>query len=223
MKPAVRLVCLGRMPYLDALKVQHDVATKIKIQQKKGANPENTLILVEHTPVYTVGIRIKNYGVSEEDRLKKLGADFIRSDRGGLITFHGPGQLVVYPILHLASFAHLRKSVRNYVCHLEQSVIDTCKTFGVETIRTADTGVWLKERPLKIAALGIHCARYVTTHGAAVNCNTDLEWFDHIVPCGLEGKGVTSLSQVLNRNVTIEEVKKNYVPMFEKSFNCQVR
>lgn len=65
--------------------------------------------------------------------------------------------------------------------------------------------------------------RYVTTHGAAVNCNTDLEWFDHIVPCGLEGKGVTSLSQVLNRNVTIEEVKKNYVPMFEKSFNCQVR
>lgn len=73
MKPAVRLVCLGRMPYLDALKVQHDVATKIKIQQKKGANPENTLILVEHTPVYTVGIRIKNYGVSEEDRLKKLG------------------------------------------------------------------------------------------------------------------------------------------------------
>lgn len=90
-----------------------------------------------------------------------LGAEFVRSDRGGLITFHGPGQLIIYPIIHLASFAKLRKSVRNYVCQLEQSVIETCRSFGVETMRTKDTGVWIRNKPLKIAAIGIHCARYL--------------------------------------------------------------
>ncbi|OQR78366.1 putative lipoyltransferase 2 [Tropilaelaps mercedesae] len=223
MRPTVRLLVLGRMSYLDALNVQRELATKIKSQQKKGVDPDNTLVLVEHSPVYTIGIRTNAYLPSEEERLKKLGADFVRSDRGGLITFHGPGQLVIYPILHLASFTQLCRSIRSYVCHLEQSVIDTCKTFGVEATRTKDTGVWIQGKSLKIAALGIHCSRYVTTHGAALNCNTDLTWFDHIVPCGLNGKGVTSLSRELDRNVTIDEVKNIYVAMFEKSFDCRVK
>uniref|UniRef100_A0A8C1II11 lipoyl(octanoyl) transferase n=1 Tax=Cyprinus carpio TaxID=7962 RepID=A0A8C1II11_CYPCA len=109
--------------------------------------------------------------------------------RGGLITFHGPGQLVCYPVLNLGCF---RKSVRWYVCELERTVIKTCGQFGIEASTSPDTGVWAGDN--KICAIGIHCGRYITSHGLALNCNTDMSWFDNIVPCGIMGKGVTSLS-----------------------------
>ncbi|XP_003737258.1 putative lipoyltransferase 2, mitochondrial [Galendromus occidentalis] len=219
--PCIKLLRLGRKSYTDALRIQDQIASKLKSQLESKSKPDNTLIFVEHEPVYTIGIRTSNYDVKQQQQLEKLGASFVRSDRGGLITFHGPGQLVVYPIIHLHSF-QVARTVRSYVYQLEQSIINTCRKFGVETERTADTGVWLKGRDFKIAAIGIHCSRYVTTHGLALNCDTDLTWFEHIVPCGLAGKGVTSLSRELGAKVSIGDVEPVYVEAFEQVFRCRV-
>uniref|UniRef100_A0A9J7XDQ5 lipoyl(octanoyl) transferase n=1 Tax=Cyprinus carpio carpio TaxID=630221 RepID=A0A9J7XDQ5_CYPCA len=135
--------------------------------------------------------------------------------RGGLITFHGPGQLVCYPVLNLGCF---RKSVRWYVCELERTVIKTCAQFGIEASTSPDTGVWAGDN--KICAIGIHCGRYITSHGLALNCNTDMSWFDNIVPCGIMGKGVTSLSRELGRDVPTEEAVPKLLEAFTEQFNC---
>lgn len=205
----------GKLKYLDSLKLQRKIANqKHKLDDKKF---KNILILTEHNPVYTIGIRSKDYTFKDEEKLKKLGAEFHKTNRGGLITFHGPGQLVAYPILHLKQF---QPSVRWYVCHIEKTVIDMCMDYEVEAKTTEDTGIWVDDR--KICAIGIHASRYITTHGLALNCNTNLKWFEHIVPCGIVGKSVTSLTKELDREVSIEQATPMLLNSFKKMFDCQL-
>ncbi|VDM67050.1 unnamed protein product, partial [Strongylus vulgaris] len=158
-----KVVNLGRLSYTKGLE-----------EQKK-----NFLLAVEHPPVYTVGIREKLYTEEEELKLKALGADFCRTSRGGLITFHGPGQLVIYPIFNLKHIAPRPLGVKKYVEMLEQVVIDCAsKDFDISNVgRTQHTGVWVNGNR-KLAALGIAVSHGVSYHGLAINCNTDLTWFD---------------------------------------------
>ncbi|XP_049288388.1 putative lipoyltransferase 2, mitochondrial [Anopheles funestus] len=225
MSRLVHILRAGRLPYKRALKLQQTIANQL-LQQANHAQDtnvqmppyRNVLILTEHDPVYTIGIRTRGYDELEEQRLRTLGADFVRTNRGGLITFHGPGQLVAYPILDLK---HFQPSVRWYVCHLEQTIIELCRRYGLRAQTTADTGVWIEDR--KICALGIHASRYVTTHGLALNCNIDLSWFRHIIPCGLVGKSVTSLAQELNRpELNVESVTGEFLDCFRHKLECDL-
>lgn len=212
-KPLISVVRAGRIKYQQGLQLQKFLTSQ---PNEPFGEFRNYLILQEFDPVYTIGIRTKGYTTEDEERLKKLGADFYKTNRGGLITFHGPGQLVAYPLLHLKQF---KASMRWYVATLEQMVIETCKEMGITNASTTqDTGIWVNDR--KICAIGVHGSRYVTTHGIGFNCCTDLKWFDHIVPCGIEGKGVTSLSEELKRNVSIEETSQKLVDTFAKVFQC---
>ncbi|KZC03999.1 Putative lipoyltransferase 2, mitochondrial, partial [Dufourea novaeangliae] len=211
----VKVLWAGRLNYHAGLRLQKLLSDRHR--QKIEENTCNTLILLEHNPVYTVGIRDKNYTLQDEERLKNLGAEFFRTNRGGLITFHGPGQLVAYPILNLKEF---KPSVKWYVCQIEKMIIRLCAEYGIYAETSPDTGVWVKDR--KICAIGIHGSRYITTHGLALNCNTNLNWFDHIVPCGIEGKGVTSLSEELNTNVTIADVLPLLKNAFQNQFQCSL-
>ncbi|XP_017081639.1 putative lipoyltransferase 2, mitochondrial [Drosophila eugracilis] len=217
-RPLVTVVQAGRQSFSKGLQLQQNLAKSTQTLDPPSEF-RNYLVLQEHNPVYTVGLRTKDYTAADEDRLRKLGADFHRTDRGGLITFHGPGQLVVYPILHLRQF---KPSMRWYVATLERMVIETCHQLGISgATTTKDTGIWVGE--LKICAIGVHGSRYVTTHGIALNCCTDLRWFDHIVPCGIEGKGVTSLSKELNRHVSVQMASDALISSFASVFECGVQ
>ncbi|XP_055635983.1 putative lipoyltransferase 2, mitochondrial [Toxorhynchites rutilus septentrionalis] len=215
MPRVVHVLRAGRLGYQSSLNLQQ-IASNSVLNRSDGP-VRNILILTEHDPVYTVGIRTKAYGAEEEQRLRALGAEFYRTNRGGLITFHGPGQLVAYPVLNLRNF---QPSVRWYVCQIESTIIDLCSKMGIRANRTHDTGIWVQDR--KICAIGIHASRYVTTHGLALNCNTDLRWFEHIVPCGIEGKGVTSLSGELKREVDVEDVIPQFLGSFRETLECDL-
>jgi len=226
MRPLVKLLNLNQMCYRKALEIQMKTVVKVQKSLESGESVdkiENTLILVEHKPVYTIGIRTKLYNDKDfELKLKSLGADFVRTNRGGLITFHGFGQLVAYPILYLGSF-NSRKSIKWYVRQIELTVIDLCESFGMKTsVIDGLPGVWV-DNERKIAAIGLHASKYVTLHGLAINCNVDLKWFDHIVPCGIPDKKVTSLSNELKREVTISEVIPCFLDTFGKNFNCHIQ
>eukprot|EP00092_Neocalanus_flemingeri_P023446 GFUD01025423.1.p1 GENE.GFUD01025423.1~~GFUD01025423.1.p1 ORF type:complete len:244 (+),score=82.71 GFUD01025423.1:334-1065(+) len=222
----VSVLNLGTMKYQTALAVQNILVNRIQSSLSSGLAPSNTLVLVEHTPVYTTGMRSKEYSQEEEFRLKDLGADFVRTKRGGLITFHGPGQLVAYPVLNLRDFApesSRRKALLGmkwYVWTLEQMVIDLVSQWGVEGTRSPHTGVWVGNS--KICAMGVHSSNLVTSHGLALNCDTDLGWFKHIVPCGIEGAGVTSLTEQVGKGrVGVEETEKMLVRQFAETFKCE--
>ncbi len=148
---AVQVLDLGRISYQPALEIQHKFSQSHldHLAARSDSPAPNTLLVLEHNPVYTVGIRTKGYTHEYENQLKSLGADFYKTNRGGLITFHGPGQLVVYPILNLKEFGI---GMRSYVCKLERTIINTCAHFGVTAITTQDTGVWIGDN--KICALG---------------------------------------------------------------------
>jgi len=210
----VKVLLAGRLPYGVGLQLQK---TLFDHHQLRLGDVANTLVLLEHEPVYTVGIRSKGYTVEDEKKLRSLGAEYWRTNRGGLITFHGPGQLVAYPVLDLKQF---RTSVRWYVNQIERMVIRVCAELGIKAETSSDTGVWVDNR--KICAIGVHGSRYVTTHGLALNCNTDLRWFDHIVPCGIEGKGVTSISKELNMDVTVADVLPIFQNTFGNQFECEL-
>ncbi|KAJ0181102.1 hypothetical protein K1T71_003187 [Dendrolimus kikuchii] len=212
----VKVWKLGLMSYDTALKIQLALARKHLDAIMKGQDINyDTLLLVEHKPVYTVGIRDES---SKEEifRLCSLGAEFKKTNRGGLITFHGPGQLVAYPIINLK---HFKTSVKWYVNSLEETVIKVCDDLGIKANRSPHTGVWVDDN--KIAAIGIHASRYVTTHGISLNCDNDLSWFDHIDPCGIEDKGVTSLTKESGVNCSIEKITPVFLRNFDKVFGCK--
>lgn len=211
----VYVLWAGRLSYGTGLRLQKILASQH--HQQLETDTCNTLVLLEHDPVFTVGIRDKSYTMQDEEKLKCLGAEFFRTNRGGLITFHGHGQLVAYPILNLKQF---KSSVKWYVCQIEKMIIRLCAEFGIKGETSPNTGVWVNDK--KICAIGIHGSRYITTHGLALNCNTDLSWFEHIVPCGVEGKGVTSISKELNTNVTIQEVLPKFQTAFQDQFECSL-
>jgi lipoyl(octanoyl) transferase len=219
MSRVVHVKWLGQKSFLEALNIQNITARKLLDGlQGQPITGVDTIILTEHTPVYTVGIRTAPYPESEEMKLRAMGADFVRTNRGGLITFHGPGQLVAYPILYLGNY---KKSMRWYISQVEQTVITMCEYFGLCASRSEHTGVWISDR--KVAAIGVHGSKFVTTHGTAINCNTDLGWFSCIDPCGIPDKEVTSLSRELQRNVTVEETIPLFLKAFGREFDCTLK
>lgn len=212
----VSVVNAGRLAYQQGLNLQKRLIDR-HTDPSVPADKRNTLILIEHHPVYTIGIRTAPYPDQEIARLQALGAEFYKTNRGGLITFHGPGQLVCYPILNLRDFD---LTVKKYVCQLEKTIIDVCGGYGIEARTTDDVGLWVGNR--KICALGIHASRFITSHGLALNCNTDLNWFNNIVPCGLVGKGVTSISNELKREVDLKDAIPKLLDSFAATFNCKI-
>lgn len=187
---------------------------------------EHYLLFVEHPPVYTLGKsgNIDNVLLSEEN-LKARGIDFFRTNRGGDITFHGPQQIVGYPILDLEKFY---TDIGKYLRNMEEVIILTLKEYGIEAGRSAgETGVWIdagiKGKERKICAIGVRSSRWITMHGFALNVNTDLDYFNFIIPCGIQNKQVTSLQRELGRSVDFEEAKQKVKQNFEKVFNAELR
>src|SRR4051794_18368019 len=182
----------------------------------------NYLLFVEHNPVYTLGKSgdIENVLINEEERAQK-GIEFFKINRGGDITFHGPGQLVGYPILDLDNF---KTDLGWYLRNLEEVIILTMAEYGLKGERSkGETGVWIepdiKGRERKICAMGIRCSRWITMHGFAFNVNTDLNYFNYIIPCGIQNKQVTSLQKELGYTLSMNEIKEKVKANFEKVFN----
>lgn len=200
----------GLIAYQEAWDKQTHLFDDVIQAKENCAEYTNRIILCEHPHVYTLGRsgHEANMLVNNE-RLKQLGATFYHIDRGGDITYHGPGQLVCYPIINLEEFA---LGLREYVHLLEEAVIRVCASYGIQAGRVEKaTGVWLEgDTPSarKICAIGVRSSRFVTMHGLAFNVNTDLTYFNYINPCGFVDKGVTSLQKELGHAVDMEVVKK---------------
>ena len=198
------------IPYADAWTRQTEWFDTLVRAKQAGEEYENHIILCEHPHVYTLGRSGKegNMLLSEE-QLQKIGATLYHIDRGGDITYHGPGQLVCYPILNLEEFS---LGLKEYVHLLEEAVIRVCASYGIIAGRLEKaTGVWLEgdmPRARKICAIGVRSSHFVTMHGLALNVNTDLRYFSYIHPCGFIEKGGTSLQQELKREMPMEEVKQ---------------
>ena len=183
----------------------------------------NYLFFVEHPHVYTIGKSgdIKNM-LANEGLLKKIDASYIKTNRGGDITYHGPGQIVVYPVLDLANFS---EDVNWYMRSLEEVVIQVIAAFGLKGARSkGETGVWLDVgRPFarKICAMGVKASRWVAMHGLALNVNTDVHYFEYIVPCGIRDKAVTSMQRELGYDINLNEVKKEFKKKFAEVFEVE--
>ena len=190
---------LGTVAYRPTWELQDDIA-----EQRRGRRIGDRLLLVEHFPVYTIGRGGDESNLlASPERLREIRAELVRVDRGGDITFHGPGQIVAYPIVELKDALDLRRYVRT----LESAVIGTARSFGVEGAHVeGHPGIWV-DGERKLAAIGVRVKRGVTTHGLALNVNTDLRWFDEMIPCGIHGKDVTSLARELGRAVPMHEVE----------------
>jgi lipoyl(octanoyl) transferase len=203
------VVRLGRRKYDEVWEKQKALVD----QRRFGAVPD-TLILVEHDPVYTLG---KNSNENHLLQTRDRHVPVYQIERGGDVTFHGPGQLVGYPILDLH---HHRLSVSWYMRTLEKVLIQTLGQFGIEArCREGLTGVWVREE--KIAALGVRLSRWISMHGFALNVNTDLKFFDGIIPCGIFEYDVTSMSQILGEEVSLVEVEETLITIFRLLFSFQ--
>ncbi len=207
---------LGLIDYKKAWDYQEDlfkntVAQKIKLRNGESLEPtKNYLLFCEHPHVYTLGKSgAEQHLLLSEEMLRQKKATFYKINRGGDITYHGPGQLVAYPIFDLD---HFFSDIHKYLRYLEEAVIQTLKEFEIEAGRVEGlTGVWIDggtSMERKICAIGVKSSRWVTMHGIGFNINTDLNYFNNIIPCGIQGKGVTSMQKELNQKVDIEEVKK---------------
>ena len=198
------------VPYAEAWQRQTEWFDNLILAKQKGEDYENRIIMCEHPHVYTLGRSGKeNNMLLTEAQLEKIGATIYHIDRGGDITYHGPGQLVCYPILNLEEFG---LGLKEYVHVLEEAVIRVCESYGISAGRLEKaTGVWLEgntSRARKICAIGVRSSHFVTMHGLALNVNTDLRYFSYIHPCGFIDKGVTSLRQELGHDLPMSEVKQ---------------
>jgi lipoyl(octanoyl) transferase len=192
---------LGRMEYLAALEIQEKL-----VALKQRERPADILLFVEHTHVYTLG-----RGGNESNVLAPQDVPIHRTNRGGDVTYHGPGQVVVYPIVDLRS--KLRKDVHRYVRNLELAAIRTLNDCGLEAIRRPPyTGIWISDR--KIAAIGVAVRRCITFHGLALNVNTDLSYFNRIIPCGLSWADVTSMAKELGAEQSLSHVRERFLHHF---------
>lgn len=185
----------------------------------------NYLLLLEHPPVYTLGKsgHTENILITEGE-MKERGIEFFKTNRGGDITFHGPGQLVGYPILDLEKFS---TDIGRYLRNLEEVIIRCMAEYGLQGQRSpGETGVWMqpeeKGNERKICALGVRCSRWITMHGFAFNVNTDLSYFHHIIPCGIQNKKVTSLQKELGREISMSEVKEVFKEKFQQVFEVRL-
>ena len=209
---------LGRMSYADALAIQENLAN-----QRKAGQGTDHLLFVEHPHVVTIGRNGTDRNVLASPELRRQkGIELYESDRGGDVTYHGPGQIVAYPIMDLREW---KRDVGAFVRAIEQTLIDTLEEFGIEATRIPKlTGVWTTgsaEQSAKIAAIGVHLSRWVSTHGWALNVTTDLSYFDFIVPCGLQ-KPVTSMEKLCVK-ADPEDVKRALARHFGKLFDFEIR
>ena len=212
---AIRIIELGVKSYNDTLKIQEELFQKTielkSVNRKEDTQipTQNYLLWVEHTPVITLGKsgKIKNLLLGQK-QLKEKGIEYYPTNRGGDITFHGPGQIVGYPIMDLDNFF---TDIHKYLRYLEEAILLTLEEYDLNGARSiGETGVWLDVgTPFarKICAMGVKASRWVTMHGFALNVNTNLSYFDYIVPCGIKGKAVTSLAKELGREIPFKEVK----------------
>ncbi|GAB3423189.1 lipoyl(octanoyl) transferase LipB [Niabella aquatica] len=241
MKQKIHFRDLGNMRYKDAWDYQENILqenvvikTKLRELEDGAGMPEtgdqrpstsNHLLFVEHPPVFTLGKSgDMNHVLMSEAHLTRLGIDFFKINRGGDITFHGPGQLVGYPIFDLEKFY---TDIGKYLRNIEEVTILTLAEYGLHGDRSpGETGVWLdpdtKGRERKICAIGVRTSRWITMHGFALNVNTDLDYFNMIIPCGIQGKQVTSLQKELGRTVDMNEVKEKMKRNFEKVFEAEM-
>ncbi|MET0214430.1 MAG: lipoyl(octanoyl) transferase LipB [Vicinamibacterales bacterium] len=207
---------LGIVPYADALALQRAL-----VEERRANRLPDLLILLQHPPVITVGVRGdggRSHIVADTDRLAALGVAVSETGRGGDVTYHGPGQIVGYPILDLRPD---RCDVHRYVRDVEEVMIRTCVDYGVPAGRIAGlTGAWVG--PDKIGAIGVRISRWITSHGFAFNVSIDLGYFDLIVPCGIADRGVTSLQRVLGRSVNVANVEESLICHFAAVFGRTV-
>ncbi len=231
-KQLVNWLDLGRIDYqkawdLQEQKLQANVLQKMLARQKGENDPyqtstEHYLLLCEHEPVFTLGKsgKIEHVLMSEQE-LGEKNIQFFRTNRGGDITFHGLGQLVGYPILDLEKFT---TDIGLYLRNLEEVIIQVIDLYGLKGQRSnGETGVWLDpDKPgleRKICAIGVRCSRWITMHGFALNVNTDLSYFNHIIPCGIVNKKVTSIQAELGREIDMNELKGHFKSCFQSVFH----
>jgi lipoyl(octanoyl) transferase len=235
-KQLVAFEDLGAMGYKEAWDYQ-EVLLKRNLEAKaavyspvaghvaEAPATRHYLLFVEHPPVYTLGKsgKMEHVLIDEEERTRR-GIGFFHTNRGGDITFHGPGQVVGYPILDLEKFY---TDIGRYLRSLEEVIILTLAEYGIVAGRSAgETGVWLDsampEKARKICAMGVRCSRWITMHGFALNVNTDLDFFNHIIPCGIRNKKVTSIREELGHEVSMAEIKEKLKRNFEGVFEVTI-
>lgn len=225
----IKIAEWGLVSYEEAWKRQEYYFSQIIDRKRENRNLEqplptdNYLFFVEHPPVFTIGKSGKmEHLLLQEKEIKTKGISFVKTNRGGDITFHGPGQIVGYPLLDLDNFF---TDIHKYLRYLEEVIIKTLADFHINGVRSdGETGVWLDlDSPFarKICAMGVRASRWVTMHGFALNVNTDLSYFDYIVPCGIRGKGVTSLAHELKIKVSEKEVKDKLLAHFNEIFQTE--
>lgn len=227
---AIKIIELGLKSYESIWIFQQelfDSIFKVKKLNRNGnheAQTDNYILFVEHLPVYTLGNSgdIKNLLV-KENFLKNKKIDFFKTNRGGDITFHGPGQIVCYPILDLDNFF---TDIHKYLRFLEEIVIESIFEFGIIGHRIkGKTGVWVKNNNSeyrKICAIGVRASRWITMHGFALNVNTDLSYYDNIIPCGIKDKGITSMQLESLKIIQIDKVKSKLKKYFQIKFNAKL-
>lgn len=205
----MKLLDLGHMPYLRALERQIATVNEVK------AGGKDTLIFVEHDPVLTLGASFHGENLLlSTGEYETQGFEIVRNDRGGDVTYHGPGQLVIYPIFDVSRHG---KDLHKWLRDLEETMLVTLSEFGVKGRRfPPHTGAWIGDK--KVAAIGIKISRWVSMHGIALNCDNDLAPFQTIVPCGIVDYGVTSLTEAAGRRVTIEDAKPIVTRAFAEVF-----
>jgi lipoyl(octanoyl) transferase len=206
---------LGIVDYARGLEIQRE-----KVLERKAKAIPDTLLLLEHPHVYTLGRNgRREHLLASSEHLRALGAKVFETNRGGDITYHGPGQLVGYPIFDLTQH---RRDIAWYMRSLEEVFIGVAADFGITAQRVPSlTGVWVGEA--KLVAMGVHISRWITSHGFAFNVNTDLRYSQTIVPCGIPDRGVTSLEKLLGRTVTVQEAAARTVAHFGRVFGMEMR
>jgi len=217
---ALQVRRLGLVPYTDGLELQRRL-----VEDRKADRIPDTLLLLQHPHVLTIGVKKdgRSHILASPDRLTSLGVGVFETGRGGDVTYHGPGQLVGYPILDLNPD---RRDVHRYVRDLEEVMIRVCADYGLEAGRVKGfSGAWFKSNSgdEKIGAIGVRISRWVTSHGFAFNVTTDVDFFNLIVPCGIADKGVTSLASKLGREPAMEDVEDRFVSQFAAVFERQAQ
>jgi lipoyl(octanoyl) transferase len=220
----VNILDLGTIDYFSAFKIQETLFDKLiaeKTESNKDYQNTGTIILCEHPHVYTLGKSgFADNLLINEASLKNIDATFYKTNRGGDITYHGPGQLVCYPILNLETMG---MGLKKYIDALEEVIIKTLALYGIRGDRLhGATGVWIdadKSQARKIAAIGVKSSKYITMHGFALNVDPDLTYFSHINPCGFIDKGVTSVRKETGNPASVEEVKKLVISNFSEVFD----
>lgn len=213
-----KILDIGLLPYAEALQLQETLFYKNINAKEQGKPTQNTLMLCEHYPVYTLGKSGKRENILVNN--EELNAEFYHVSRGGDVTFHGPGQLVAYPIFDIDT---LGIGLAQFIFQLEETVIQTLHYYHLKGERIPGAaGVWLRKsngQEEKICAVGVRASRHITMHGLAININTNINYFDKIIPCGLQGKGVTSLSKETNREESTHRFKHLFIKKFINIFD----